>query len=228
MSDENGRVEHKDLAEALSAFQAEVPVFVKDKTATVRMKAGGTYTYKYADLGDILPIVNPLLAKHGLSWSSQPGCTDDGTMVLRFTLRHVGGGTDEGWVPLILGDRYGVQDVGSALTYMRRYAMTAQLNIATDEDDGGQAAQQTASRSAQAPPPTPDVASDTQRSQILAAGAEMKLPSSALANVMLIATENDPRVWASEEEARSWVANALKRLPAESVEKVIAAIEAPE
>lgn len=213
--------DHKNLAEALAAFQAEVPVFAKDKTATVRMKSGGTYSYKYADLGDILPIVNPLLAKHGLSWSAKPVQTDAG-IALQFTLRHVDGESDEGIVPLVLGQNYGPQDLGSALTYMRRYAMTAQLNITTDEDIDGRVTQE-------APPTAPmvDVASDEQRSQILAAAAEMKMPSSLLAKVILIATGNEAREWESEQAARSWLVRALERLPATDVGKVLEAIETP-
>lgn len=215
-------VKHESLAEALAAFQAEVPVFAKDKTATVRMKSGGTYSYKYADLGDILPIVNPLLAKHGLSWSSKPVQTDAG-IALQFTLRHVGGDSDEGIVPLGLGQNYNPQDLGSSLTYLRRYAMTAQLNITTDEDVDSRVTVQEPSA-----PPSPALASPEQRSQIFALATEKGMSSSLLAKVILLATGNEVREWESDQAARAWLVRALEKLPADSVPKVLAAIEAPE
>jgi hypothetical protein len=67
--------------------QGQFPAITKGKTATVRMseaKGGGTYSYNYADLGDVLGSVRPVLAAHGLAlvqrtrhldgqgWSSSP------------------------------------------------------------------------------------------------------------------------------------------------------------
>lgn len=129
------------LAEALAAFQAEAPTFTKGKTAKVKMKTGGEYSYKYADLSDILPVVSPLLAKYGLSWSSKPARAEDGQLVLRYRLLHTSGETDGDEMPLGVDPHCKPQELGSAITYMRRYAMTAQLNIATEEDDDGKAAQ---------------------------------------------------------------------------------------
>ena len=133
---------HASLAEALVAFQAEAPKFAKNKTAKVQTKTGGSYTYKYADLADILPVVGPLLAKHGLSWSSRPGRGDDGELVLRYRLLHTSGEADGDEMPLGVERNCRPQELGSAITYARRYAITAQLNLTTDEDDDGQAAMQ--------------------------------------------------------------------------------------
>lgn len=133
---------HPTLADALSAFQAEAPTFRKSKTAKVKLKTGGEYTYKYADLGDILPVVGPLLAKHGLSWSSKPARGEDGDLLLRYRLLHSSGEADGDEMPLGVERNCKPQELGSAITYARRYALTAQLNLATDEDDDGQAAQQ--------------------------------------------------------------------------------------
>lgn len=132
--------QHSSLAEALVAFQAEAPRFNKNKVAKVQTKTGGSYTYKYADLGDILPVVGPLLAKHGLSWSSRPGRGEDGELVLRYRLLHASGEADQDEMPLGVDRNCRPQELGSAITYARRYAITAQLNLTTDEDDDGRAA----------------------------------------------------------------------------------------
>lgn len=129
--------EHASLLAALSAFQGEDGLtFAKTKIAKL-----GSYEYKYADLGDILPVVRPLLAKHGLSWTSRPAQTEDGGMVLVFKLAHTSGETDEGGMPLGVKAGCKPQELGSALTYARRYAITAQLNLATEDDDDGSRAQ---------------------------------------------------------------------------------------
>jgi hypothetical protein len=132
---------HTSLAAALAAFQGEVPTFKKSKTAKVKMKTGGEYTYTYADLGDILPVVGPLMAKHGLSWSSKPGRDEQGEWVLRYVLRHDSGESDNDEMSLCVEKRCKPQELGSAITYMRRYAQGAQLGLATEGDDDGNTAQ---------------------------------------------------------------------------------------
>jgi ERF superfamily protein len=140
------------LAAALSAFQAEAPTFPKSKTAKVKSKrTGAEYTYTYAALGDILPIVGPLLAKHGLAWSAKPGISDTGDLVLNYALLYMSGEVDAGVMPLGVDRNCAPQELGSAITYARRYALTAQLNLATEEDDDGKAAQDSKATSVKAP-----------------------------------------------------------------------------
>lgn len=130
---------HKSLAEALAAFQAALPHVGKDNLAVVKSDKG-QYKYTYANLADVSARVLPALAAVGLSFSAKPTLTEDGRFVLRYTLRHVSGETDTGDYPLPTGT---AQQVGSAITYARRYALTAVTGVAPDQDDDdGQAAQQ--------------------------------------------------------------------------------------
>jgi hypothetical protein len=224
----------RSLAEALAAFQAEVPTFRKSKTARVQTKTGGTYTYRYADLGDIVPLIGPLLGKHGLSWSAKPRRGADGDWTLHYVLRHVCGESDEGEMPLLVERDCKIQELGSAITYIRRYAMTAQLNLATDEDDDGQAAN--ASKVANGSPVSaqpsprpvavpakpserPAAANDIRRIEGLAADADMT--DAELANVILFAAGEQPRVWHQESAAASTLKRLLDRLPARLVDQVL-------
>ena len=59
------------LAEALVAFQASVPTIPKNRTAKIPTKNGGSYSYSYADLTDILEAIRQPLA-HRLISRSQP------------------------------------------------------------------------------------------------------------------------------------------------------------
>lgn len=131
---------HESLAAALVAFQADMPTVHKGQTARIPGKDGRSgYTYQYADLADVAKIAHPLLARHGLAFTTAPQHLDGVGFVLQGTLRHVSGETDTGVLPIT---GRSAQDLGSSLTYLRRYLLGCMTGIVTDEDeDGGMATQ---------------------------------------------------------------------------------------
>lgn len=140
-----------NLATALAAFQAEMPTVPKSNRAEVPTKSGGKYTYTYADLADVTEAAMPILAKHGLSFMSCPRSTDRGYELVG-TLLHSSGEEKEGALP-IAGNT--PQEMGSSLTYMRRYLLGCMTGIVTDDDDDGRLAQNAkkpAAKRAAAPP----------------------------------------------------------------------------
>lgn len=126
----------KELATALAAFQAELPAIGKNETARV-VTAKGSYSYSYASLGDISRVVLPLLGKHGLSWMTLPTINELNKFVLRYVLLHSSGQYETGEYPLSGGTP---QEIGSAITYARRYTLCSVTGVAPDEDDDGAAA----------------------------------------------------------------------------------------
>ena len=122
-----------ELAKALAAFQGEAPKVAKDKTAKVPTKSGGSYSYSYADLADIAAAAYPLLSKHGLSFTCLPE-VDPPRMTLRGVLLHISGERIEGVLPLTGSTP---QEIGSSLTYARRYMLGCLTGIVTDVDDDG-------------------------------------------------------------------------------------------
>ena len=126
------------LAAAVVAVQAAAGTIHKDKTATVRSDKG-VYTYTYASLDTILSTVRPLLAAHELAWITYPS-TDETGPALRYELVHAPSGERAGGVMRLLVAKPDMQALGSALTYARRYALTAMLNLSVDDDDDGAAA----------------------------------------------------------------------------------------
>lgn len=126
-------VEHPNLATALAAFQAEVPIVRKGNTADVRSDKGN-YSYSYADLADVSEIALPLLGRHGLSFSAKPTYNEHGNFVLAYVLRHEGGESDGGEYPLP-PVTVPPQQMGTAITYARRYAFTAVTGVAAGGDD---------------------------------------------------------------------------------------------
>lgn len=143
---------HDSLAAALAAFQAEMPTVHKGKTARIPGRDGGRgYTYDYADLADVAKVAHPLLAKHGLSFNTAPQHLEGVGFVLQGTLRHTSGQQDVGVLPIT---GRSAQDLGSSLTYLRRYLLGCMTGIVTDEDEDGTLADQAGTQrpEAEAPP----------------------------------------------------------------------------
>lgn len=139
MSHPSDKTPQQEFAAALVEFQKALPSIGKGSHAEVPTKNGGKYSYNYAALPDILEAVLPALTENGLAFTAAPDMTDHG-FVLRFSLVHTGGHREEGAYPLPSPAQSTPQQIGSAITYGRRYCFTAVTGIAPDEDDDGQAA----------------------------------------------------------------------------------------
>jgi hypothetical protein len=108
------------------------------------------FSKKYADLSDITSIVNPVLAKNGLTVLQVPvGDEQLMTMLLHGSGQYIRSTANLHCMDSVIrrgkdgNDVRGVkpQDYGSALTYQRRYALSAILNLCIDDDDDGNRAQ---------------------------------------------------------------------------------------
>lgn len=136
--------EHKSLAAALAAFQADLPKITKDETAKVtgESKTGAkvSYSYGYAGLDSVVEAVLPALGKQGLSISSKTILFDN-LFSLVVTLKHESGDEDSAVWPLPDPRRSGPQDLGSAMTYGRRYLTLALTGTfpGGEDDDGAKA-----------------------------------------------------------------------------------------
>ena len=115
----------KNLFKALANFQNEVPVIIKDTQA---------YSYKYADLPAIFAIINPLLKKHGLGFTQ----LINGMSVQTIVFHIESGEKIESCTDIPQGvELKGMNDfqvLGSAITYIRRYALSSILGLVTDKD----------------------------------------------------------------------------------------------
>ena len=98
---------------------------------------------KYADLNSVYDACRHLLADNGLSLAQFPSAppVEYGPSVgLTSRLMHQSGEWLEDTMVIPLA-KASAQDFGSALTYGRRYALSAILGIVTDEDDDANQAQ---------------------------------------------------------------------------------------
>lgn len=126
------------LATALALVQSKLPEIPKAQKATVPTKAGGTYSYTYADLANVTKMVLPLLGDTGLAWMTKP-TMHDGKFVLHYKLLHISGEFEEGYYPL--PDSGTPQAIGSAITYARRYCLCSVTGVAPEDDDDAAAAE---------------------------------------------------------------------------------------
>lgn len=134
------------LFAALAELQAHLPKIGKGNTADVKNAQGKKlYDYKYADLADVSQEMLPRLGALGLAFTSRPTMLD-GNFVLAYSLTHVSGDREDGIYPLPVSGT--PQQVGSAITYARRYCLCAVTGVAPDSDDDDAAAAEVGHRSA--------------------------------------------------------------------------------
>ena len=129
------------LAGALALAQGMFKPIVKDKTAKVRMKSGGEYSYDYADLATVIEATREGRAANGLAVTQLPVFIS-GAFTLHTKLIHESGESESCYWPLPAPNTP-PQEMGSALTYARRYSYCAILGIATEDDDDGAAGNNT-------------------------------------------------------------------------------------
>lgn len=119
----------KELLKSIAGFQQEVPVIHKETEG---------YGYSYADLPQIFKVINPLLKKHNLGFYQ---CLE-GTQ-LKTVLFHTETGQSiesKAEIPqdVSLSKMNKFQVLGSAITYFRRYQISAMLGLVTDKDNDAQ------------------------------------------------------------------------------------------
>lgn len=145
------------FAEAFVKLQAEIRPAIKDAT-------NPAFRSKYADLGAVWEAVKGPLHDNGFAVIQSPDF-DGETMWLATTIMHTSGEYRMGRYP-IRPIKPDPQGFGSAITYARRYSLSAMLGVISEEDDDGNAASQRPSQTAQEPryaPHAPKPAPEPQR-----------------------------------------------------------------
>lgn len=135
------REEFAGLYEALRAAQATLPEVGKNRTAKVKGKSKSgnefEYSYKYADITDVLSAIRPHFARYGIT-ILQPTRIDGNALQVATRLVHDKTGQFEESLYPVAAIGADHQALGSALTYARRYALCSMIGLAPDEDADGQ------------------------------------------------------------------------------------------
>lgn len=133
-------METNNLNQKFMRVLNEVPNFNTDETAQA-----GNRTYKYLNLATLLKNIKPIFEKHGIAFSQKVTFdgTGDGRQILGTVETIIFDENEQQTVCsypfFVTGDP---QQVGSAITYARRYSLTTVLGIFPDKDDDGGYAKQ--------------------------------------------------------------------------------------
>ena len=134
-----------ELAKALCEAQSEMMPAIKDSSNPY-------FKSKYADLSSVWSACRPSLTKYGLS-VVQLGEEAQDCIILVTMLMHSSGQWIKSRMPISLilperTDKHGklqqsrrmdAQEIGSALTYFRRYSLAAIAGVCPEDDDGNAA-----------------------------------------------------------------------------------------
>jgi hypothetical protein len=122
----------KNLMAALVKAQPEF-------TAALKNSENPAFKSKYADLGSVITAVRPALNKHGIVLLQL--CESDTTRQTTTVTTYLYCGDE--WVSFSaeapakgIGEKYNVQTMGAAWTYLKRYTLQGLLGIPSEDDDG--------------------------------------------------------------------------------------------
>lgn len=120
-----------NIAGALALAQAKIEPPQRNKTVKVRTKTGGEYTFDYADYAAIVAAVKGPLSENGIAWTHLIEKSGNG-FILITKLIHKSGEELEAIYPLPA--TYDPKDFGGAITYGKRYCLSALTGCAADDD----------------------------------------------------------------------------------------------
>lgn len=132
------------IAAALVKAQSAMPLPEKNREVTVQPKnrpdgsAPKPYKFWYTTLDELVENVRPALTQNGL-WFTQEICGEHGKPQLKTTLWHESGQHIVSVMPVIVASP-DAQAFGSAVSYAKRYALSALLGQPSDDDDDANAA----------------------------------------------------------------------------------------
>jgi len=132
-----------ELDAALSEFMGLMPMVKKDVAVSMKgtSKSGKEFNvnYEYAPLESIQTIANPILSKLGLNISQDIGFEFSPTNTILHLIytrvAHKSGQYKVSKWPLDMSGVTKEQDRGSKITFNKRYAYVAALNIALSDED---------------------------------------------------------------------------------------------
>lgn len=120
------KIETKTLIQAIAEFQKSAPIILKSATNPF-------FKSKYADLPAVWHTIKDLMSANGLAVVNL-NVIIEGQEYLETRIYHTGGEYLSS-VSRLAPVKSDPQSVGSAITYMRRYALMSLLGLVADDDD---------------------------------------------------------------------------------------------
>lgn len=123
--------------------QSEILTLPKDKKG---------YGYNYTDFDTVVKTVKPILKKNHLGFCQLLDSKENGKNGITTILFHESGESFQSWFELpavVLGKANNAQNIGAAISYIKRYALCAILGCSSDDDTDGMTESQQAQTQAQ-------------------------------------------------------------------------------
>lgn len=120
------------LAAALAKAQGQMKGAIKDS-------ANPFFKSKYADLASVVEAIRAAFSTNGLSYIQTVEPSEKDEVRVETTLLHASGEWISCGVLSLPVSKVDAQGYGSALTYARRYSLSAAVGVAPEDDDGNAA-----------------------------------------------------------------------------------------
>lgn len=163
----------KELATALAKAQAALRPAAKEAL-------NPHFDKKYADLSAVWEACRGPLSTNGLSVVQMPANAEAGRLALTTFLLHSSGEWMSSTFSIKL-QQDTAHGAGSALTYLRRYALAALVGVVADEDDDGNSASQPQQQIRSAPQRQPTAR--PQQARPIQNGASYEPPATTLVEI---------------------------------------------
>ena len=142
--------------------QVEVVTLATSTKTLIAEGLASHNSYKFADLADMWEAIREPLRRNGLAVTQTLSGGSTGWTMIRTKVWHESGQEEHDYLEVPTGGRT-PQEVGSLLTYYKRYALGAALGISTDDDDDGNGATQAPKRPAATPKSPAEMALENLR-----------------------------------------------------------------
>ena len=123
-----------ELATALAKAQGAMRFAIKDANNPF-------FKSKYADLSSVVEAIREALSGNGLSYMQHLHPSEKHEVCVETILLHASGQWISCGTLTVPVSKHDAQGFGSALTYARRYSLSAAVGVVADDDDGNAAAQ---------------------------------------------------------------------------------------
>jgi hypothetical protein len=124
-----------EFDDAFARAQANFQPIVRNRTVKVAMKAGGTYTYEYAELATILAATVPYLNAERITFRQRLIASKDGDQVETILKRR--GYSERSLYPVFSVNIADPKDLGAQVTYAKRLGAQLALGVASEDDNDG-------------------------------------------------------------------------------------------
>lgn len=128
----------KAFTRAMAAFQSDCPMIQKKTTAKITTQGGGSYSYTYAELDEIVATIAPFIEKHGFSYTWDTRIEASGMLTCTIRIRHIDGHSETSSFTLPTDTKSAMssqQKMAAAGTFAKRQTLIAGFGLTTTEED---------------------------------------------------------------------------------------------